>query len=248
MVTLRLALVLPCLLGAVRADARTDELLVGVLSQQHRQRCLPDRQEWIDAHDEVGFVRLVAPAARSRAWAALRGKLVVAHGRPAASFRPARIEHTGECPQAQMRSDMVFAKEGFRLRRAGAASLVAFEAARVEGLTGLRLARSGEKVSVGFQNTLGRTLEKLVLTLHYEGCYGKPGSATREHRVERLASGATASCELPALVVEAGGPRGPRVHHAFSLQLSAVAPGLHLDLDRRLSDEAAAVPCPPRTR
>jgi hypothetical protein len=244
--TLRNLLALLLLLAAL--DARAEELLVGVLSEQHQQRCLPGRQEWVDAHDEVGFVRLVAPPARSRAWASLRGKLVVARGRAAADFRPPRVEHKGECPQAQMRSDMVWAKQGFRLRRAGAPLLGAFEASRVEPLAGLTVAQANGKVTVGFRNTLGRPLAQVVLTLHYEGCYGKPGSTSSEHRAGLLAPGAATSAELPAFVTRPGPPGQARVHHAFSLQLRASAAGVHVDLDRRLSDEGAAVPCPPRTR
>lgn len=245
--TLRLGAAL-LLVQLATLDARAEELLVGVLSEQHQQRCLPGRQEWVDAHDEVGFVRLVAPAARARVWAALRGKLVVARGREAAGFKPARIEHTGECPQAQMRSDMVWARQGFRLRRAGAPALVAFETSRVEPMTGLTLARSDEKITIAFRNTLGRTLDRVVLTLHYEGCHGKPGSDTSEHRAGRLANGASTSVELPAFVTRPGRPGQARVHRAFSLQLSATAPGVHFDLDRRLADEGAAVPCPARAR
>jgi hypothetical protein len=222
------------------AKAAPEELLLGVLSEQFTRKCLANGETWVDPHEEVGFVRLVpgkelSPTAARRG---LRGKIVVVHGRPRTDFRAPAVKHDGRCPEAQMRSDHVWARGGARVRRSGGAALAGFEAQRLEAFTGLAVTLERGELRARFRNTLDRELTDLALTMHYEGCYGKPGTTAETRRFPRVRAGAEVRASFPALVTTtrlAGKSRTAgtfRAHHAASsLQVTAQGAGVHFDLD-----------------
>ena len=222
----------------------TGDLLVGVLSEQWARRCTAKGDEWVDPHLEVGFVRL--QPARGAKLEKARGLPVIARGRALSSVKSAPAADTAPCEQAQMRSDWVHARSGFRIRRPGTRP-AGFAADRVERWDGLVLSRAGERISVKLKNTLGRPLGDVVLTLHYEGCYGKPNSLTEHRRFATLAAGDSVESDFPVLKRLPAGTASPRggVHAAHSVQLDARAERITFDLDLGLPPELA-VTCPGR--
>ena len=203
----------------VHGEARSSEggprpiTLVGELTEQHRRVCDADgRERWVEPHFEIGFVRV-----RPRAGLNLRpllGRIVVAQGLvvpapaarpPAASARSTPREvSTGRCPEVQMRSDHVVSKGGLRrmpARTGALENLGEVELTRVGPFAGLRATpMSGKpaRVAVTFANALGRPLPSFILTAHYEGCFGKPGSLERAHRTTLLAAGGVAKTRFLA--------------------------------------------------
>jgi hypothetical protein len=237
------------------AVAAPEELLVGVLSEQLSRKCLASGEEsWVDPHEEVGFVRLVpgkslGPTIARRG---LRGKIVIVRGRPRPDLRAPAVKHEGRCPEAQMRSDMVPARDGMRLRRGDGPALAGFEARRVEAFGGLAVALERGELRARFRNTLGRELTDLTLTMHYEGCYGKPGATSETRRFARVRVGEEVSGTFATLAStsrQAGMKRTAgtfRAHHvASSLEVRARTAGVHFDLDWKLT-ASTAPRCPSR--
>jgi hypothetical protein len=235
-----------CALSTALAKPTPTVLLVGVLSEQHSRRCGPDyKEEWIDPHLEVGFVRLLT--ARPQAHRTLLGKMVVARGAPATSPPPS-IVHRGPCPAAQMRSDWVWSKSGARIRRPVGPSPApaVLSAATVERFDGLEVTPSPTDVRIRFKNTLKRDLRDVTLTLHYEGCYGKPGTSAESRKLSTVRAGQEVTVSWP-LVAKRGMVRGREAFNAaYSVQVSSITPGVHFDLDWKLDPRGLPVGCPSR--
>lgn len=227
--------------------------LVGVVHEDGEHVCFGDGQEtWINKFRQIGFVRVVAGDAIEAQLVEAMGTPVVAHGRitdrvPAGGEQPPG--ERGECPQYQMRSDWVLTSSGMRIRRGESPAMKAFEVDRVEPLTGLSARIEGEQLKVSFTNELGVALDAPVeLVVHYEGCYGKPGSDSRTLVAnEKLLPGATLAGTVP-LITEAdrvpGNPKGTRDHRAYSVELRASADGVYFDLDVSVRQLGADVQCP----
>ncbi len=243
---LLLAATVAVLLAPAALARPAQELLVGVLSEQWARRCTAKGDEWVDPHLEVGFVRL--QPARGAPLEKARDLPVVARGRALSSVKSARarVVDTAPCEQAQMRSDWVHARSGFRIRRPGTRP-AGFAADRVERWDGLVLSRAGERISVKLKNTLGRRLDGVVLTMHYEGCYGKPGSLAEQRRFATLAPGDSVESDFPVLKRLPAGSASPRggVHAAHSVQLDGRGEAITFDLDLGIPPELA-VTCPAR--
>lgn len=242
---LALALALGLLLAPPAAFAE-EIRLVGFVTQQGQKRCLKEwREEWLDLHHQVGFTRLTGtPSAK-----AFEGKIVVVTGVEDKPFKwPSVPAHEVECPVPQMRSDWVEGKGGIRVRRADS-PFANFKHSSIEELKGLTVTLQDQpvgppKLNIRYHNHL-MPLGNVTLTVHYEGCYGKPGSTSDTHKVGSLGTGDSFSHALAAIVSRDKNPRG-KTYRAASIQLRAEAPGLHLDFDVPLSAWQAGVSCPSR--
>lgn len=242
-----LAMITAAVLAAPTIDLGERHALVGVLTEQGHLECKGGdgppwgggEEVWRDLYPEVGFVRLVPPAGFETA--ALNGELVIALGKPADGPTPAR---PSGCNAMQMRSDWVYGKSGMRVKRTRPPH-VAFVANAVQPtamLTAERVSQPRGPVTdtlkIRLTNPFDRPLSGLVLTLHHEGCYGKPGATAETARRATLAPGETWTADLPAFVSQRQG-RG-HWHAAAAITLDATAEHVAFDLDvpvRRLGVE-----------
>lgn len=217
-------------------------MLVGVLTEQADRKCTPAGETWVNKRYEVGFVPLTAAPEGA---AALLGQAVMVVGAPApAPVRP-KVESTAECMPYQMRSDWEVGLHGMRVRRLDVAPVAGFRADSVKPFEGLTAKLEGDQVVVTFQNTTGAPLEGVATKVHYEGCYGKPGSVTETDRVALLKPRSKASARRPQTVMkEARRMVRPHVMRAVSV----VAKGPHVVFDLTVDglELGAAVECPPR--
>lgn len=195
---------------------------------------------WSDLYHEVGFVRLVEPAFDPTP---LVGRPVLALGTPRDGPPPARAG--GGCVAHQARGDWVYGKGGHRIRRSPEPPHVAFQPTSVTplGADVLRAHRVDDQIEITFRNPLDRPLTDLIVTLHHEGCYGKPMRAERTAAHPRLAPGDAFTARLP-MMVDRGDPEHPRHHAAVSVSIDATGERVAFDLDVPLSAYDAAVECP----
>ncbi|MBM4372029.1 MAG: hypothetical protein FJ098_10275 [Deltaproteobacteria bacterium] len=233
------------------APAGRPAVFLGVLTEQFREVCTgPMKSEWVDPHWEVGFARVTLPAGEDPA--PLRGKPVLLTGRvpPDAVQGPPR-SGGGGCVQMQARSDWVIGRDGVRVVRelpAAAARPSLFVADTLAPLEGLLVSGDGDELDVVFTNPLDRALEGVVVTMHYEGCYGKPGVLRRHHDAGTVPPGGQVHARFPRIArdPEAPGSRAAWDHAAGSLQVATTSPDVIMDLDVPLSTLGAAVSCPER--
>lgn len=244
-----LAMLSVALLAAPPIEVGDRHALVGVVTEQAHLSCEGAEQPfaggqevWSDPYHELGFVRLVPGAGVDAASA--EGRPVVVLGAPAAGPTPARPMG---CDMMQMRDDWVYGKSGMRLRR-GSPPHVAFRAEALHVVADLLVAErvagatpTEARVQITLRNPLDRPLKGLALTLHHEGCYGKPGTTAETARRETLAPGARWTVSLPAFVDRKQG-RG-RWHAASSITLDAAAERVAFDLDVSLRSLGVEVDC-----
>jgi hypothetical protein len=209
--------------------------LVGQLTLQHTHQCKDRVDEWVDPHHEIGFVRVISDVPLT----ALEGKLVVAEGVVSEVPVPP-VARDGSCPPAQMRSDMVMSKGGIRRMRSGALPFRGFRITRVRPLTGLTASRSADDVEVRFTNELSRPLP-IKLTVHYEGCYGKPDTAQRIHSAS-VEPGKSLRARFPARVDQGAQP-DRAIHAASTVQVTTPEAGIAMVIDQPLDGPSA---CPRR--
>jgi hypothetical protein len=219
--------------------------LVGLLTRQYRGRCGADGQhKWDDEHWEVGFVRLEVPA--SVDLSKFEGKAVVVTGQPAMKkeIPPPEYVHAAmelnpkpegpgiECPQYQMRSDWVISKNGMRIMRSRSKGLPPqLTVTKAEQFNGLSAKVAGDKLAVTLANDGKKALKNLELVVNYEGCYGKPGTDSRNEKIDVLKSGASHTATFPTIVDEDQGKWGIRHHRAYSLQIRSEPGELLFDYD-----------------
>lgn len=224
-------------------------MLVGVVHAAGTRVCREGQPEaWLDPHMEIGFTRLVSGAPIAA------GSLpTIAHGQVLASAPAAPVAAPADavpCPQAQMRSDWVESPDGFRVRRGDGPGIAAFEVARTEPFEGLRVALAGDELELRLVNTLPRALAgPVTVSVHYEGCYGKPGTTTRTLVAEAgLEPGAELSGRLPSHAreerVRGRGHDETAIHAADSVSIEARGDDIHFDFDVQLDALGAAVTCP----
>lgn len=240
-----IAMLSVALLAAPPLSIGDRHALVGVVTEQAHLKCVGGDgpfgggdEVWGEPYYELGFVRLVPGAGVDPAAAV--GRAVVAVGAPADGPAPARPT---SCHMMQMRDDWVYGKSGMRVRR-GAPPHVAFgaEALHVVELLAADYTRgptpADDRLHVTLRNPFDRPLTAVALTLHHEGCYGKPGSTAETARREALGPGEAWTVALPAFVSRAQG-RG-HWHAASAITLDATAARIAFDLDlpvRRLGVE-----------
>lgn len=214
-----------------------DIVLVGMVSEQGIRQCqgVTKEPKWIHPHLEIGFVW----AFPHKDFRFHKSRLVIAKGRTAP--RPAlRVKESLDCPGAQMRSDWVWSKNGMRVRRNGSPPFnAAFISKSVKSFDGLVIrdkgAPSSSEMEVAFVNTTGHPLNNLKLIVHYEGCYGKPGTTLREELVPKLGVGEKVIKIFPKVVERKSRAKWRRIHLASSLQITAKPHPVYFDLDWPLS-------------
>jgi len=234
-----LAMLTAALLAAPPITLGERHALVGVVSEQAHLSCKGGddtifgggEEVWGDPYHEVGFVRLVpGPKVEAKGTS---GKLVVALGAPADGPPPAR---PGGCHAMQMRSDWIYGKAGMRVARTTPPH-VAFRADTLRVLDTMLTAErvpgapgpADDRVAITLTNPFDRPLTDIALTVHHEGCYGKPGATADTGKRRALDPGAAWTTTLPAFVDQKQG-RG-RWHAAAAVTLMATAPNVAFDVD-----------------
>jgi hypothetical protein len=214
-----------------------------VLGLVHRlgDRTCPGGQygdTFVNTHWAVGLVPLHATPEMERQLEALRGKPALIGGSPEDGPPPAASAATPEpCPMAQMRSDWIETPDGIVKRRA-APPLRGLRIASVRAWSGLSAAIAGRHVSLHLKPELGeKALRDAELVVHYEGCYGKPGTAQETFPLGDLGPKAGAGAAAPLTT-----RKGDRDYVAASVELRGALEGLHVALDVPLG--ALGVPPP----
>ncbi len=215
-------------------------MLVGELTQQADRKCTETGDSWVNPRLEVGFVPLVGelPGAKP-----LFGQAVIVRGVVApAPVRP-KVENTAACQELQMRSDWQIGMHGMRVRRLDVAPIAGFRAESVKALEGFSATLDGDQVVVTFQNTTGAPLTDVAIKVHYEGCYGKPGTATETRRTPTMKPNSTATARVPQVLIKKARHR-PRTH--VMREVSVLAKGSHVVFDLTVDgfELGAAVECP----
>lgn len=233
------------LLGlSLPASASMRVTLIGVVTAQADRRCTGKMEpDWLNPHHQVGFVRITASKQDLTPY---EGKPVIVTGR-IANVLPPKITHTGHCMEAQMRSDWVVGKNGMRIRRAAGVGFAAMSVDTVTPLTGFAASRKDKKLSVRFTNPTAASLGTVSMIIHYEGCYGKPGTLSESSETKAVARGKTATVSVPINLERKRGQRLRRYRAAsasvrisdtkgitsnLTMSLSAIGGG-HFDCPKR---------------
>lgn len=221
--------------------------VVGELLEGGHKVCRANGEvTWHARYPMVGFTPLeVADGGEARLY---RGRVVVAEGELTGASdveRPADLpEDEGECPIMQMRSDWVEAVGGVRMLRDGMGGRGVFRATRLRVWDGLVVTARGGEIAARVTNTFAdETLADVDLIVHYEGCYGKPGTQARAASAARLSPGDTLEHRFP-LVVRGEGRRGEASFVASSVQVRARPGATAFDLDVGLSRWGIEARCP----
>jgi len=181
------------------------------------------------------------------------GKPVLVRGHEDPDFVLEPIKHEGPCLAAQMRSDWVPAKEGYRMEReeaTGAPTISGrFVAESIEPFDGIKVSKAEDKVVVSFTNPFDFALDNVVLSVHYEGCYGKPGAPTESRESGRIEPKTTATATFPTIVKMDRGAVGHSMavdHIPWSVQVTTLTTRTVFDFDWRLdiSEKGLNVTCP----
>ena len=220
--------------------------LVGLLTAQGDRTCDGGKVTWINPHHQAGFVRLVAPTVKLQRFENLP---VILTGRVLTGWRPPPFKSGDfkgdqDCgPPVQMRADWEHGKSGTRIRRGPGPGFAAFKVTGAKPWSGLTARRVGETIEVSLSNDLGVDLKHLTLRLHYEGCYGKPGTMVRSQTRPMMRPGDAAKFIFP--VHSWRKARADRsAHRAVALTLDAQSPAAAFDLNWPLSRTGIRVDCP----
>jgi len=230
------------------------EWFLGFVSQTGIEHCPSDHDEqWLALRSTLGFIP--TSGASLEPW---MGKPVLARGQAIPAPAIELDVEPRPCPMMQMRSDWVNTPQGIRVDHGGHPAIDHFFVSSAEPLTSLTLRLEGEELVVEFSNPLPFALAELGMVVHYEGCYGKPGSTQIQRGAQPLAVGETRTERFPIVVEEPpppgarkGGPSA-RVHLASTIVLEAAsAPDtatLHVDLDAPVSAFGLALECPDKAK
>jgi hypothetical protein len=235
-------------------EAKGDEYFFAVLGQSGVEHCPGGGYEptWLNVQPTLGFV--AAGGAAMEKIDSLMDQPVLARGTSigAPPRAPSSVE-VQPCPPMQMRSDWVNTPRGIRVQRTTTPSIEHFHVTSVRRLDELTVVREGEELVVTFENPLPFALVDVRLVMHYEGCYGKPGSTSIEAEAIELAPGAEVTRRFPLIADhEPTGPRkgspNAREHRAANLVLLVGEQGegvtVHADLAVSLQDLGIAFDCP----
>ena len=223
------------------ADASGPEFFLATLGQDGIQHCPGGGYEvtWLAVHPTLGFVNAGGPALRDPSvLEPLYDHPVLAEGKVAEPpERPPLDVNIEMCMPMQMRSDWVNTPRGIRCMRDERPRPDYFHTTSLRRLDELSVTREGEELVVSFENPLPVALEGVSLRMHYEGCYGKPGSTSKtSERSEKLAPGEAISHRFSLFdVVERDASPGARdrsKHAAAELELNIGGAGttVHADL------------------
>jgi hypothetical protein len=217
-----------------------DTWLLGVMGQRGAASCPSGMSRtWLNVVPTIGSVRALGVA--DDAAEALMGEPVIAFGRPRPLGTAMPEVEVHPCPPMQMREDWVETPQGIRIRREPQPDFDAFAVSTVRRIEEITATLEGDRVIVELGNPLPVRMEHIRLTLHYEGCFGKPGSHASTPKVAAVDPGASRRTAWPAFYEDGG-----RSYAARSVQLSAQAAGAVFDLDIPLRVIGAVVDCPDR--
>ncbi len=230
-----------------------NEWFLGFVSQTGVEHCASEFEPtWLAVQSTLGFISTSGQSLD--AWMA---KPVLATGQaiPAPKLELAPETTPKPCPIMQMRSDWVNTPQGLRIDHQGHPAIEHFFVSSAEPLTQLVVTREGDELVVEFTNPLPFELAEFAMTIHYEGCYGKPGSTQQSRAAKPLAVGERRTERFPMLAEQTSAEIGERkggpaahVHLAKSLELSAKpgpgAPTLHVDLDAPFAAFGVSLECP----
>jgi hypothetical protein len=190
------------------------EYFFAVASQVGVQHCPNGNFEWIGIQPTLGWVTTSGPPEAELE--ALMDLPVLARGSvgPRPERPPLQIDPT-PCPEMQMRSDWVNTPRGTRARRTVRPNVEHFHMTSVRRLDELKVVANGDRVTASFENPLPFALTGVRLRMHYEGCYGKPGTTNKESESVTLQPGEKLEYEFPALDVR----EQKRVHRAAAIVL-----------------------------
>jgi hypothetical protein len=220
--------------------------VVGRLTQQGIRKCVKDGTVWVHPHYEVGFIWVEIDPSKAKP---LLGQLVVVEGERMVRPSLPKVKHEAPCIEAQMRSDWEWGMSGMRLRRDNPNRIPAMRVTRLRPFQGLRLTRSGDLLRVEFKNEFPHNLHGVSILVHYEGCYGKPGSLAKTVTLGTLSSGETARSTFPVTAERPESPRWRRMHSANSLQVMTRQALVVFDFDWSLGREKnLQIECPKKPR
>lgn len=233
---------------ALAADTAPGYLL-GLVGQSGVEHCPGGgfEREWLWLRPTIGRVSVSGPD--DPVFDPLMDQPVLALGQPAAapaagtSTELAKVEL---CAPAQMRSDWRTTPRGMRIERGPAPALDHFRVDAVRRLHELQAHADGDHVVVTLINPVPVVLADVELRVHYEGCFGKPGSMATATVIGDLGVGAQASARVPMLSQRAGAPDGRHEFRMYSVQLLGRGEGVVIDLDARLGPLGVEVECPDR--
>ncbi|MEX1366503.1 MAG: hypothetical protein AB1Z98_25490 [Nannocystaceae bacterium] len=226
-------------------DAQPRGYLLGVGGQSGLAHC-PDggyESQWLDVQPTIGRVRVSGPP--QGALDPLLDQPVLAIGRPSpAPSQPQLTVQPRPCMPMQMRSDWRSTPRGILIERSPVPTVEHFSVDAARPLHELRARLDGDSVLVELTNPVPRELEDVELRVHYEGCFGKPGSMVRTESVGGLGVGAKASARMPVLEGRPGEPEGRARFAAYSVHVVATGTDVVIDLDARLSSLGVHAGCP----
>lgn len=223
------------------AGSEGPEFFLATLGQDGIQHCPGGGYEvsWLAVHPTLGFVNAGGPALSDPSiLEPLYDHPVLAQGKVAEPpERPPLDVNIEMCMPMQMRSDWVSTPRGIRCMRNEGPRPDYFHATNLRRLDELSVTREGEELVVSFKNPLPVALEGVSLRMHYEGCYGKPGSTSKtSERSKSLAPGEAISHRFSLFdVIERDSSPGARdrsKHAAAELELNieGASTSVHTDL------------------
>ncbi len=232
-----LSMLLVSLLSPAAPVAPTPHTVIGVVTEQGRPVCEGGHTpRWTDLRLEVGFVPVTGADARLRPWL---NRPVWVRGQASAEQRVLRPQPP--CELVQWRGDWLAGPHGVRSVAEGDTRPAAFAVADA-GLVDVTATRAGDQITVRLTNPLAVPLRDARLTVHYEGCYGKPGSSTQAGPTATLAAGAAVTFAAPALLERPADRR--RRYRATRVSLAGQAEGVLVDLDLPLAQLGITTACP----
>jgi len=225
--------------------------LVGVLHEGGTRLCTePYETHWVDRTWAVGFVPLVHEPGHNDTIAKLEGSVVRVFG--VATDEP-RTVHDGDprpkntvmCGELQMRSDWESWPKGTRARRGDGPDLAKLRIESIEVVEPFRAALGDDEVTFSVTNPFERPVKDATLVAHYEGCYGKPGTAVERRPLGALEAGAALD-DIPVPQISMRKMARGSEHRLDSVQLIGTVEGGAFDLDVDISTLGIDVMCPKR--
>jgi len=237
----------PWLWRGDEGDPASPSYLQGVVGQRGISHCPEgtyDRQ-WLALRPTIGRVGVSGP--EDSVLDPVMDTPVLAIGKPGMTPEQRPLSVTPEmCPPMQMRSDWTETPRGMRITREPRPSISHFELSAVRPLHELQAHPEGDHIVVTLLNPIPVALRDVELHVHYEGCFGKPGSTIETTEIGELAVGALASARVPRHVTKSGARPGRESFRAFSVQLVAEGDRVFVDLDVGLGALGVESECPDR--
>lgn len=223
--------------------------LVGMVHEGGVRTCDASGKEfWGDSYWAVGFTPVVHDDALGERLASLEGRIVRVEG---VVTEAAPTIHGGQpppsdampCPELQMRFDWELWPKRIRSRRGDEPDVGTLHLRAVEPIEPLQARVDADAVVFGLTNPLSAPIRDAKLIAHYEGCYGKPGTASQPRPLGTLEPGASVGDISVPRIEQHEGPRG-HDHRLSAVRVRGEVDGAALDLDVPVSSLGVTVECP----